>query len=160
MSKISLGFGVILILLGLGFFVGTGSTAKTALIPAFLGCGIAVSGALAMKPSLRPIFAHLALVLGALGVLAGIGMGAKTGLQKGLTSSAIEQLLMDGSPEVEVNGEPSSAARRRRSGSSPGRSPYRAEASRTLGAARLLRWTWRAAWPRFAAARSWTESSG
>lgn len=94
MSKISLGFGVILILLGLGFYVGTGSTAMTALIPAFLGCGIAVSGALAMKPSLRPIFAHLALVLGALGVLAGIGMGAKTGLQKGLTSSAIEQLLM------------------------------------------------------------------
>ena len=47
-----------------------------------------------MKPSLRPLFAHLALLLGGLGLLAGLGMGAKTWMQKGLTSTAIEQLLM------------------------------------------------------------------
>ncbi len=94
MSKISIGFGVVLIVLGLGFFVGAGSTAKTALIPAFLGSGVAISGALAMKPSLRPIFAHLALLLGGLGLFAGLGMGAKTWMQKGLTTTAIEQLLM------------------------------------------------------------------
>ena len=71
-----------------------GSSAKTALIPAYLGAALAASGALAMKPSLRPIFAHLALFLGILGLLAGLGMGAKTAIQKGLTSSAVEQLLM------------------------------------------------------------------
>ena len=94
MSKISIFFGVLLILLGVGFFIGTGSTAMTALIPAFLGVGMAVSGALAMKPALRAFFAHLALGLGALGLLAGLGMGAKTWMQKGLSASAIEQLIM------------------------------------------------------------------
>jgi hypothetical protein len=94
MSKISVCFGILLIMLGVGYFVGTGSTAKTALIPAYFGAVIAVSGALAMKPSLRAIFAHLALLVGVLGFLSGLGMGAKTWMQKGLTNSAIEQLLM------------------------------------------------------------------
>lgn len=94
MSKISVGFGVVLIVLGIWFYIGTGSIAKTALIPAYLGSGIAISGVLAMKAALRPIFAHLALLLGGLGVLAGLGMGAKTWAQRGLTTTSIEQLLM------------------------------------------------------------------
>ena len=74
--------------------MGTGSESVTALIPAFLGAGIAISGALAMKPSLRAIFAHIALVLGALGFLAGLGRGTMTWMKAGLTSPAIAQLLM------------------------------------------------------------------
>ena len=94
MSKISICIGGVLIVLGLGFYLGTGAKSVTALIPAFLGSLIAVCGALAMKPSLRAIFAHLALLLGALGFLSGLGMGAKTWMQNGLTNTAIEQLLM------------------------------------------------------------------
>lgn len=81
-------------MLGVGFFVGTGSKAVTALIPAFLGAGIAISGALAMKPSLRAIFAHIALVLGVLGFLAGLGRGTMTWMKAGLTNPVIEQILM------------------------------------------------------------------
>jgi len=92
MSKISIVVGVVLIVLGVIYFQLT--KAGTALIPAYLGAVIAISGALAMKPSLRAIFAHVALLVGALGLLAGLGMGMKTWMQKGLTYSAVEQLLM------------------------------------------------------------------
>ena len=94
MSKISVIFGIVLILLGLGFFVGTGSEEVTALIPSFLGIAIAICGALAMKPSLRAIFAHIALVLGGLGFLAGLGRGAMSWMKNGLGPAPIEQLLM------------------------------------------------------------------
>ena len=94
MSKISVFFGVGLVVLGVGFFVGTGSAAMTALIPAFLGAAMAACGGLASKPSLRAVFAHLALVLGVLGFLSGLGMGAKTWMGDGLSASATEQLIM------------------------------------------------------------------
>ncbi len=94
MSKISVLSGVALVILGVGFYVGTGAKSVTALIPAFLGAGIAICGALAMKPSLRAVFAHIALVLGALGFLAGLGRGTMTWMKAGLSNPAIAQLLM------------------------------------------------------------------
>ena len=94
MSKISVSFGIILILLGVGFYAGTGAKSLTALIPAFLGAGIAISGALAIKPSRRAVFAHVALVLGVLGFLAGLGRGTMTWMKSGLSSAATEQILM------------------------------------------------------------------
>ena len=94
MSKASVLFGMVLVLLGAGFFVGTGAKHATALIPAFVGAPIALCGWLALIPERRAVFAHLGLALGVLGFLGGLGMGAKTWMSKGLTSSAIEQLLM------------------------------------------------------------------
>ena len=93
MSKISVIFGMVLIALGAGFYFATGAESVTALIPAFLGAAIAICGALAMKPSLRAIFAHLALLLGVLGTLAGFGRGLMK-IGDRLDAAVIEQLLM------------------------------------------------------------------
>ena len=47
MAKLSIGFGVVLILLGIWGFVATGNMYPTALIPTWFGFTLAVSGVLA-----------------------------------------------------------------------------------------------------------------
>ena len=42
MAKLTIGFGVVLILLGAWGFIGTGSTHPTALIPAYFGLVLAM----------------------------------------------------------------------------------------------------------------------
>ena len=53
MWKISIGFGALLVALGVGFHVGTDSDSLTSLIPALFGGVIILSGALSMKESIR-----------------------------------------------------------------------------------------------------------
>lgn len=75
MPALTIGCGAILILLGVSFFVGTGSEHKTALIPAFAGIVFVLLGALGFKDGLRKHVMHAAAALGLLGFLAGTGMG-------------------------------------------------------------------------------------
>ncbi len=51
----------------------SGMVSPTALIPAFLGIIILVSGVLAQKESRRKLFMHIALVFGLLGFLGTVG---------------------------------------------------------------------------------------
>lgn len=61
MAKITIVFAILLITLGLGGYVGTGSIHPTALIPAWIGAVLAVGGILSISKSesRRKLFAHI-----------------------------------------------------------------------------------------------------
>jgi hypothetical protein len=71
MTKLTITFGVVLIALGVAFFVMTGSVHKTALIPAWFGIALAVSGALANSEDSkrRMLWMHIAVAVGLVGFL-------------------------------------------------------------------------------------------
>jgi hypothetical protein len=75
MPTLALLAGVVLVAIGLGTYVGTGSHAPTALIPAVLGALIAGAGLVARNPRLRMHAMHVAVLvalLGALGCIPGL----------------------------------------------------------------------------------------
>lgn len=71
MAKLTIGFGVILVLVGIFGFVGTGSHAPTALIPAGIGILLAIFGLLANTDDAkkRMLYMHIAVTVGLLGFL-------------------------------------------------------------------------------------------
>ena len=71
MAKVTLVFAVLLIVLGLAGYLGTGSEYPTALIPTWVGLAMGVSGVLAMSPSerRRKLFMHINVTIGLLGFL-------------------------------------------------------------------------------------------
>jgi hypothetical protein len=71
MAKLTIMFGVVLILLGALGFVATGSHAPTALIPSLIGIILAVLGFLASTedPKKRMLHMHIAVTIGLLGFL-------------------------------------------------------------------------------------------
>ena len=73
MPKISLVVGILLVVQGVGFYVGTSSRSITALIPAFVGLPILVLGIVALKESARKHAMHVAAALAMLGFLAAVG---------------------------------------------------------------------------------------
>ena len=73
MATTTIGFGVVLILLGAGGFLYSGMTARTALIPAEFGILLAIFGALAKNESKRKLAMHTAVTVGLLGFLGSAG---------------------------------------------------------------------------------------
>ena len=71
MAKVTIGFGIVLILLGAIGFFGTGSTHPTALIPAYWGIALTICGVLANSPTdkRRMLVMHIAVTVGLLGFL-------------------------------------------------------------------------------------------
>jgi hypothetical protein len=69
MPTLALVTGGVLVAIGLGTYLGTGSHAPTALIPAALGVLIAIAGLLARNPRLRMHAMHVAVLVALLGVL-------------------------------------------------------------------------------------------
>jgi len=64
--------GILLMALGLGSFVGTGSTHMTALIPVWFGLPILICGLLAQNPARRAMVMHIAVTIGTFGFLGSI----------------------------------------------------------------------------------------
>ncbi len=94
-TKISILTGVVLIALGLGFYIGTGRSSWTALIPAlFFGLPIFLCGLLASNEKRRMMAAHIAVLFAALGVLGGFGMGIPKVLKNGFEPASLAQLIM------------------------------------------------------------------
>ncbi len=71
MAKVTIVFGVLLIILGLVGFFATGAIHHTALIPAWFGLALGVGGILAISPSekRRKIFMHINVTVGLLGLI-------------------------------------------------------------------------------------------
>lgn len=71
MAKVTIIFGLVLILLGAVCFFGTGSTHPTALIPAYWGIALTICGIVANSPSdkRRMLVMHIAVTVGLLGFL-------------------------------------------------------------------------------------------
>lgn len=77
MAKVTLVFALLLVLLGLAGFFGTGSHYWTALIPTWFGLALGICGFLAISPSegRRKLFMHINVTIGLLGFL-GAGIRA------------------------------------------------------------------------------------
>ncbi|MGA3264023.1 MAG: hypothetical protein ABSC47_08250 [Terracidiphilus sp.] len=75
MAKVTLVFAVLLIVLGLGGYLGTGSLHPTALIPAWIGLALGGFGFLALSPKegRRKLFMHVNVTIGLLGFLGTAG---------------------------------------------------------------------------------------
>jgi uncharacterized membrane protein len=69
MPYVAMALGSLLLLIGVGFYVGTGATSVTALIPAFLGIPIEVAGVAALREGWRKHAMHAAALLAVLGFL-------------------------------------------------------------------------------------------
>jgi hypothetical protein len=87
MPTITIATGVLLIVLGLVGYVGTGSEHPTALIPAAFGIALGICGFLAKAPERRKLYMHIAVTLGLLGFL-----GTVTGLIKVIRMAAGETI--------------------------------------------------------------------
>ena len=76
MAKVTLVFAVLLIVLGLIGYFGTGALHPTALIPTWFGVALGVFGMLAMSPSesRRKLFMHINVTIGLLGF---VGAGVR-----------------------------------------------------------------------------------
>lgn len=75
MAKVTIVVAVLLVVLGLGFYLGTGSKAPTALIPTWFGIALGLFGMLAISPSesRRKLFMHINVTIGLLGFLGAAG---------------------------------------------------------------------------------------
>jgi hypothetical protein len=69
-AKITIGFAVLLIILGIAGFVATGSIHYTALIPTWAGIVFLLLGVMAMKDNLRKHAMHFAAMLAVIGFAA------------------------------------------------------------------------------------------
>ena len=69
MANITIGFGIVLIVLGLGGYFGSDRVSVTALIPAAVGLLLAIFGALARDEKRRKMAMHIAVTIGLLGFL-------------------------------------------------------------------------------------------
>jgi hypothetical protein len=71
MAKMSMGFGIVLIAVGVVGFVVSGSTHPTALIPAWFGLVLAILGVLARTEDARKrmLWMHIAVTVGLVGFL-------------------------------------------------------------------------------------------
>ena len=86
--------GGALVLAGVGFYLGTGMTSFTSMIPAFFGLPlIAMSIMATRQPERSHFWMHIAVVFGLLTFLAG-GMGLQGLVTGDLSASTVAQLLM------------------------------------------------------------------
>lgn len=71
MAKLTIVFGVLLVVVGVAGFVLTGSNHPTALIPSFIGALLALAGGMAntTNEKRRALWMHIAVVVGLLGFL-------------------------------------------------------------------------------------------
>lgn len=71
MARLTIVFGVLLILVGVAGFILTGSNHPTALIPSLIGLLLAIAGTLARTEDLkrRMVWMHAAVTIGLLGFL-------------------------------------------------------------------------------------------
>lgn len=92
-------YGDLLLLLGIGFYFGTGRTSMTALIPAAFGLVASACGALAKNEKLRKHAMHAASMVGLIGFLATLGgitdvMKMASGADVTRPMAAIEKSVM------------------------------------------------------------------
>jgi hypothetical protein len=71
LAKLAIVFGILLGIVGIAYFVGTGSSHPTALIALWFGVGLMICGGLALTENVRRrmLWMHIAVTIGLLGFL-------------------------------------------------------------------------------------------
>jgi len=87
MAPVSVGFGIVLIVLGIGSYLGTDRVSATALIPAAFGLALLLLGCLAFKETLRKHAMHLAAMVGLVGFIGGLARLISKGINLQSTAS-------------------------------------------------------------------------
>ena len=72
MARVTVGFGAILVVLGIIGFVGSGATSVTALIPSFFGVVFVVLGLVGRADERRALTMHIAAFLALVGIAGSI----------------------------------------------------------------------------------------
>lgn len=73
MGKLTIGYGLLLVVLGIGGYYGSGQVSKTALIPVALGIPAIICGILAeTREKLRMHVMHFAVLIGIAGFAGGV----------------------------------------------------------------------------------------
>ncbi|MBX2991009.1 MAG: hypothetical protein KF749_07555 [Bacteroidetes bacterium] len=73
MANTTVGFGVVLIVLGIVGYIATGAASITALIPAIIGLLLLTFGIIARNENMRKHAMHAAAVVGLLGFIGSVG---------------------------------------------------------------------------------------
>ncbi len=97
MTRVTMVTGLVLIVLGVGSYLGTGRESITAMIPAFFGAPILILGVLATQDRWRKVATHIAVALGLLGTLSIAGMLIPRALSDeglSMTSALLVQVSM------------------------------------------------------------------
>lgn len=88
-------FGLILIVLGVASYLGTGRTSVTALIPAIFGAVFVMCALIARKEAMRKHAMHAAVSVGLIGALASLGRAIPAVMDGGAARPAVmSQLAM------------------------------------------------------------------
>ncbi len=77
MARVAIIIGLILMAIGVAFYLATGGKSITAMIPAFVGLPIAVCGAVGLNELRRKAAMHVAVVIALLGFLGSFGRALK-----------------------------------------------------------------------------------
>lgn len=88
MPRMTIGLGIVLIVLGLGGYFGTGRTSWTAMITVLLGLPLLVLGLAARRPAWRPHLMHAAVVVALLGFAGNVPTLLKAGALLGDAQAA------------------------------------------------------------------------
>jgi peptidoglycan/LPS O-acetylase OafA/YrhL len=97
MPNVTIAFGAMLCLLGVGMYLATGTYSWTALIPAFVGLPLLLLGLIARaKESLRKHAMHAAAAIGLLGFIAPVGRMASKGIAETAPAAVASQAIMAG----------------------------------------------------------------
>ena len=100
MAKLTIATAILLMLVGIGFYIGTGASSITALIPALFGLPIFAFGLVARDEFKRKHAMHGAVLFGLLGFLGSFSMGFRkwmalaSGAEIPRPLAAYEQLAM------------------------------------------------------------------
>ena len=96
LAKVTLVFAVLLVVLGLIGYFGTGALHPTALIPTWFGAALGVFGMLAMSPSesRRKLFMHINVTIGLLGFVGAGFRAAQEFVHAGSTGKPINPIAV------------------------------------------------------------------
>lgn len=97
MANVGIGFGIVLVLLGVGAYLGTGAQSVTALIPTFFGIPLAALGLMARDERRLKLAMHLSTVLALFGFL-----GSARGISGVVALAAGEEILRPAAAAVQA----------------------------------------------------------
>jgi hypothetical protein len=96
LAKVTLIFAILLVVLGLVGFIGTGAAHPTALIPLYIGVALGIGGFLAISPNegRRKLFMHVNVTIGLLGFVGAAGEIVRSSLHSAAAGTTLDPIAL------------------------------------------------------------------